>query len=258
MPEKPTYEELERKLLESDRLRKESNALFELSPDIIGIGNLDGFFIEVNSAFEKLTGYTKEELYERPFLSFIHEKDVEKTCNALDELQKGKQFLNMENRYKCKNGSYKWIEWYVSASIPENRFHAVGRDFTDRYILNTAMDGFCLVNHAGRFIKVNEAYCQMSGYSEQELLSMSIVDMEGLKTGEEATKQVEKILELGKDRFESLLRRKDGSLIDVELSVQYSERDGGCLIAFVRDITKQKKVRKEAPCVRIDVASIEN
>jgi PAS domain S-box-containing protein len=113
----------------------------------------------------------------------------------------------------------------------------------DRYgtILKTAMDGFWLVDTDGRLLEVNETYARMSGYSGRELKTMRIPDLEDLETAEAAAQHMRKIMELGEDRFESRHRRKDGSVFDVEVSVQFRNVDGGWFICFFRDITERKR-----------------
>ena len=111
---------------------KEALQIFELSPDLIGMGNLEGFFTRINSAFGRLLGYSDEEFLSKPFLAFVHEDDLSRTAQALSEAVEGKQLLLVENRYRCKDGSYKWIDWRVSVDSSENRFYAVGRDVTQQ------------------------------------------------------------------------------------------------------------------------------
>jgi PAS domain S-box-containing protein len=109
-----------------------------------------------------------------------------------------------------------------------------------RAILQTAMDGFWVVDTQGRLRDVNATYCRMSGYSEEELLALRIPDLEAAETAAATATRIQKILAQGEDRFESRHRRKDGSLFDVEVSVQSQASDGGRLVVFVRDITARK------------------
>src|SRR6266568_3294503 len=111
-----------------------------------------------------------------------------------------------------------------------------------RTILRTAMDGFWRTDVQGRFLEVNETYCRMSGYSEQELLAMSISDVEAQETPSEVVAHIRSIMVRGEDRFESRHRRKDGSIFPVEVSAQYRTPDGGQMVAFLRDITERKRV----------------
>ena len=107
-------------------------------------------------------------------------------------------------------------------------------------ILQTAMDGFWLTDKDGRILEVNETYSRMSGYSHDELLGMKISDLEAQEKDLDITDHMRKLSLIGQDRFESQHRRKDGSVFDVEVSVQYKGEDGGRCVCFFRDITDQK------------------
>jgi PAS domain S-box-containing protein len=113
-----------------------------------------------------------------------------------------------------------------------------------RTILQTAMDGFWRADLQGRLLEVNEAYCQMSGYSEQELLAINIRDIEATETLADTDARMQKIIAQGEDRFETRHRRKDGSIFEVEVSVQYKPTERGLLVAFLRDITERKKAEE--------------
>jgi len=110
-----------------------------------------------------------------------------------------------------------------------------------RIILQTAMDGFCIVDTKGDFKDVNEAYCRITGYTKDELLSMNVRDIEALEAMAETVEHLGKIKKSGVERFESCLKRKDGGRVDVEVSVNYMPFDNGQLFAVVRDMTERKK-----------------
>jgi PAS domain S-box-containing protein len=114
-----------------------------------------------------------------------------------------------------------------------------------RTILQTAMDGFWLVDTEGRLLEVNESYCRMSGYSARELLAMRISDLAINETAGDAATRIQRIMEQGESRFESRHRRKDGNVFDVEVSVQYKPADGGRCVGFLRDITERKRAEEE-------------
>jgi len=139
MTRRPTYKELEQRVkkltnetLERDRMEKEVERIFNFSIDMIGSGNFQGYFTKINSSFVEILGYLEKEILENPFIKFVHDDDVEKTKQALADAAKGKKEIYIENRYKCKDGSYKWIEWKVLSIVKENKFFAVGRDITKR------------------------------------------------------------------------------------------------------------------------------
>ncbi len=107
-----------------------------------------------------------------------------------------------------------------------------------RGILSTAMDGFWLTDMEGRILEANDTYCSMTGFSREELLTMRIPDLEVIETADETSSHIRKIIELGEDRFETMHRCKDGSIIKVEVSAQYRPEDGGRIVTFVRDKSK--------------------
>ena len=113
-----------------------------------------------------------------------------------------------------------------------------------RTILLTALDGYWLVDSGGRLLEVNEAYCRMSGYSVEELLSMSVSDLETQETATETTAHLQRIVAQGQDRFHSQHRRKDGSLLDVEIGTEYRPVDGGLFVFFLQDITERKQAEQ--------------
>jgi PAS domain S-box-containing protein len=114
-----------------------------------------------------------------------------------------------------------------------------------RTILHTALDGFWIVGSEGQLLDVNEAYCRMSGYSVQELLAMRIADLEAVEDASVTAERIHKIMAQGQDRFESKHRRKDGSVFDIEASVQYRPDEGGQIVAFIQDISEHKKLEEQ-------------
>jgi PAS domain S-box-containing protein len=135
--------------------------------------------------------------------------------------------------------------------------HGAFRKSEERYrsVLKTAMDGFCMADAQGCLLEVNDAYCRMIGYSEPELLTMNIADLDASEKEPDVIKHIKKVLAQGTERFETRHRRKDGSVIDVEISVQYRTSDDGRLIAFLRDITERKRSEE---LLRLFKESVEN
>jgi len=109
-------------------------------------------------------------------------------------------------------------------------------------ILKSTMDGYWLTNTEGRLLEVNDAYCHMSGYTETELLTMCIADLDRVKNSQFVAEHIKKIIPQESDRFESQHLRKDGTVFDVEISVQSRLDKGGQIACFLRDITDSKKI----------------
>jgi PAS domain S-box-containing protein len=114
-------------------------------------------------------------------------------------------------------------------------------DETLRSILGTTLDGYWRLDSEGRLLDVNDAYCRLSGYAREELLRMSAADLDALESGDEAAEHVERIAQAGSDLFESMHRRKDGSVWHVEVSATAHETADNQLIVFLRDISERKQ-----------------
>jgi PAS domain S-box-containing protein len=112
-------------------------------------------------------------------------------------------------------------------------------------IIQTTLDGYWMTDMQGCLLEVNEAYCRMSGYSSRELLGMRVSDLEEKETGKETSAHIRRIVVQGPDRFETCHHRKDGSVFEVEVSVQVHPFEGGRLVAFLQDITARKQAEKE-------------
>ncbi|MGD9973881.1 MAG: PAS domain S-box protein, partial [Desulfatirhabdiaceae bacterium] len=112
-----------------------------------------------------------------------------------------------------------------------------------RSILQTAIDGFILADSHGRLLEVNQAYCRMTGYTQEELLTMQISDLDVSEPPNEVERHIEKVILHEEDRFETRHRGKDGRCIDVDVSVQYRVSGGGegHFVCFLRDITDRKQ-----------------
>ena len=111
-------------------------------------------------------------------------------------------------------------------------------------MLQTAMDGFWIIDSQGRFVDVNAAYCEMTGYSRDELLAMAIRDIEAVETPRETADHIKAVIASGAQRFETRHRRKDGQIIDVEVSTNYMASSEQ-LSVFIRDITEHKKLDEQ-------------
>ncbi len=108
-------------------------------------------------------------------------------------------------------------------------------------IIRTAMDGFLLLDMDGYFVDVNDSYCKLIGYSRDELLNMGIRDVEAKEALEDVAKHIEKVKKTGSYRFETKHRRKDGQILDIEVSATYVPKLRGQIVSFLRDITERKE-----------------
>jgi PAS domain S-box-containing protein len=105
---------------------------FDLSIDMLCIARFSGYFKRLNPAWEKTLGYTREELQSRPMFDFVHPDDRERTRDQNSRVRAGGQALSFENRYRCKDGSYRWLLWNSTADLEHELIYAVARDITAR------------------------------------------------------------------------------------------------------------------------------
>lgn len=111
------------------RLKSPQERLFDLSLDMLCVAGLDGYFKQINHAFERTLGHRLEDLLARPFIDFVHPDDREATQREMEKLGSGALTLHFENRYRCANGTYKWLSW-TTYPDPEGLLFAVAHDIT--------------------------------------------------------------------------------------------------------------------------------
>jgi len=114
-----------------------------------------------------------------------------------------------------------------------------------RTVVETASDGFLMLDPQGRISAFNEAYLRRSGYSRDELGQMSIADLEAKESSAEVETHLAKVKCLGNDRFETLHRVKSGATWPVEISVAFSELAGERFFVFARDISERRRLEQE-------------
>lgn len=105
---------------------------FSLSIDMLCIAHFDGHFNRLSLAWEKTLGFSREELQSRPMFEFVHPDDLERTREQNRKVKAGGQAIGFENRYVCKDGSYRWLLWNASADLDHQLIYSVARDITER------------------------------------------------------------------------------------------------------------------------------
>jgi diguanylate cyclase (GGDEF)-like protein/PAS domain S-box-containing protein len=104
---------------------------FELSRDMLGTSNMDGYFIELNSAWESCLGYSDEELRAKPFIEFVHPEDRGRTEAEAAALFEGSETVAFENRYLAKDGSWHWLRWSSILAADESLIYGRASDVTE-------------------------------------------------------------------------------------------------------------------------------
>ncbi len=118
---------------ERKRIERELDQFFSTSLDLLGMADLkQGHFTRVNPGWQNLLGWTAEEICSKPWLDFVHPDDVASTIQAAGLLSKGEAVAAFSNRYRCKDGMYRWLDWRVPAPLPGSQVaFCLARDITE-------------------------------------------------------------------------------------------------------------------------------
>jgi PAS domain S-box-containing protein len=238
------------------------NRFMDLSVDLFCVAGFDGFFKNLNPSFEKTLGFTTKELMAKPYLEFIHPDDRPATVVEKGRLEEGKVTFSFENRYLCKDGSYKWLLWNA-VSVPEQEaVYAVARDITERKRVeallreseerhrklfeNNPHPTWVFDRETLRFLAVNAAAIRKYGYSRDEFLAMTLKD---IRPPEDVPALLETVKALGDGNESSGAwrhRLKDGTVIDTEntsYALTFLGRAARVVVAV--DITQRKRDEAE-------------
>jgi PAS domain S-box-containing protein len=126
MPHLPESDDPRRHLYELDA------RFFDLSIDLLCYLDFSGYFKRINPAWETTLGFTRDELMSQRFIEFVHPDDRERTLDKNRSVRDGGQARHFENRYRCKDGSYRWLLWNSTPDVDRQVIYAVARDITVR------------------------------------------------------------------------------------------------------------------------------
>ena len=119
---------VQRRTRELTHSREEMDQFFAMSLDLLCIADLEGKFTRVNPAWEETLGWTPGDLTACPYISLVHPDDAESTSRESMKLADGGTTINFENRYRCKDGSYRWLSWKAAANRDRGLIYAAARD----------------------------------------------------------------------------------------------------------------------------------
>lgn len=209
---------------------KQMMLFFHLSHDLLCVAGFDGYFRTLNPAWEHLMGWSIEEVTQVPYANFIHPDDRAKTQEKEKELQAGGTLSGFENRYLCKDGSYKWLSWNASALPEENIYFATARDVTEaKNALNALLQTqnrfrafleqthlfAVMLDKQGRITFCNDAFLKGSGFTREELIGKNWFEvMLPLSAQDTVKKMFFEHIEAGDvpAYFENEIQAKDGHL----------------------------------------------
>ncbi len=243
---------------------RERDRLFDLSLDMLAVSGFDGFFRQLNPAWTATLGWTEGELLIRPWLEYVHPEDRPATIAMSDQLRQGRPVYSFENRYQCRDGSYRWISWKSFPLPDEKLIFTVARDITKRKaaeealqnseeylrsLFNSSPDAIVTLDPDRKIVRTNQAFGSLFGYTQEEIIGRS---MSLLHPSEESFKafgdQVyPAVRRAGSWRGEWEFRRKDGSYVPVEKVTSTLKRPDGVLggyVSIIRDITERQRAEE--------------
>ena len=244
--------ELENTLTELEGKETEIHNFFRLSLEIMCVAHLDGYFKRINPSLKRILGYKTEELLAQPFISFVHPDDVEFTLETVKALSEGKEIVGFENRYRCKDGSYRWFKWM--AACYEGLIYATAHDLTEEKLaqelqnrqlaaIETATNGIAILSE-GKFIHLNQAHVEIFGYSKpEELLGKSWRILYEPKCLKQFDEEIIPVLQ-DKGRWQGIVKgkHKKGHLFDEEITLTFTKT--GDLICVCQDISDRLKMER--------------
>ncbi|MEO5656690.1 MAG: ATP-binding protein [Nitrospiria bacterium] len=131
---------LNRADIDREESAQERDRYFQFSLDMLCIAGFDGYFKRLNPQWQSTTGWTPQELMSKPYLEFVHPDDRAATINEAGTLSDGRPTVSFENRYVCRDGSYKWFQW-KAAPLPEGHIiYAAARDVSERKKMDEDMN----------------------------------------------------------------------------------------------------------------------
>ena len=240
----------------ADRVRQvsaERARHWRLSAELLSTAGFDGYLRELNPAWERRVGWTPDELRAKPYIEFIHPDDRARTEAEAVALTTGEhQTRHFENRFRCRDGSYRVILWSATGIPDEGLIYGSGRDITDRQIaerrfkelLEAAPDGIVAVDGEGGIVLANAQMERLFGYSREELIGAPLELLVPEELGDSDWKGA---------GLEVDARRKDGSVMAVEMSLSPMHGpDETLLMAAIRDVTERRRIERAVESARAE------
>ncbi len=252
----PSCEESEQSLVTRE---PSLQAFFNLSPDLLCIRGSDGYFRELNSVWQTILGWTLDELRSRPWLDFVHPDDVaftfEMECQC-HTLKPSHTPIQLKNRYRCRDGNYRWLSWRLSA-YENGLSYGIAQDVTESnwggsgayrarlqetvklrdQALTASIVGIVIADARlpdMPLIYVNPAFERITGYSAAEVLGYNCRFLQGKKTNQPAVARLRAAIKAGEHCTVTLLNyRKDGAPFWNELTISPIYDDNNNLTHFV-------------------------
>jgi PAS domain S-box-containing protein len=136
---------IEEEIRQRTHAEQERDQLFELGLDMLCIADFNGYFKQLNPAWERALGWPAAELMARPYIDFIHPDDLPATLREAQKLALGGATIDFENRYRTRDGGYLWLSWRAASVSGQGLIYAAARDISERKRVEKMKDDFISV-----------------------------------------------------------------------------------------------------------------
>ncbi len=264
--------EVEERLKE---ISDENHRIFTFAINMSCIAGFDGYFKKLNPSWEKTLGWSNEELMAQPFIQFVHPEDIEDTLNATKKLSEGNHVISFENRYRCKDGSYRWLLWNSTFDMTLKLIYASAIDISERKkaeesvkkseeqlrsIFETANLGIVFGDSQGSIISNNQYFEQLMEYNKDEMIGMNFGQFTIEDDLKEELKLFNEILALKRDKYRLekryLTKLKRIIWADISISViRDEELKPKYFVGAIVDITAKKEAEEQLKRAKEDAES---
>ena len=243
------------------RIPDEGDRFFSLSPDMLCVVGFDGCFKRINPAAEKILGYSPAEMVGKLFIEFVHPDDREATLKEAESIAAGNNTVGLENRWRCRNESYKWIAWTVSPCCEEELIYGIGREITDRKEIEAALlesnilfknviestgDSIFVKDTQSRYLLLNSTAASIIGLPKSEIIGKKDAELFPLEITDMLVENDRRIWQSGiEETLEEVVKDSEGNILTF-LSTKSPLRDRAGNITGVVGVARDISDRKQA------------
>lgn len=231
------------------------------TPSYAFIKNDQFQFVQLSDNYSKLFGLPIEDIIGKSLFDLLPLKVAQKKLEEDQLVLKTGRLLQVEEtflgkyfsttKFSYEHNGKKYLAGYAVDLTDRYKAEQLAQEKANQFRLlsNSTLDAFWLVDNWGNFKDVNATACILSGYTKQELLKLNLKDIEAFESPQNVQDLIRRVKEKGYDRFETRHRRKDGRILDVEVSTA-SLAENGDFIFFVRDISEAKHAYRQLEQIR--------
>jgi len=237
--------------------RRDVQLLWDMSVDLLAVADLDGYLTSVNASWERVLGYSPQEITSRPYLDLVHPDDIEATLQkAQDLLEPGQVTTNFVVQCRCKDGTYRWLDWSSRTAEDGGQVYCIARDVTDevlarrteqmrhQLLAENASDVVWQVAPDGRLEWVSHSVTAALGRDPEALAGRFALDLIHPEDRAQAVDDRARVLSGGTVATEYRILCADGSFRAMAIRRRAVDDASGVEVATLRDIQAELDVRQ--------------